>query len=540
MLPPTHYISIMQRPWLLPLVLLAVILAAPLLLRDRAATVTAAADPLVIVTPHNEAIRHEFTRAFRAHYRAATGRDVAIDWRSPGGTSELVRHLVGEYTAAFRRQWEPQGHPWSTAVQSACLDRKLRADSAPPELWAARQAFLNSSVTSGIDLMFGGGQFDCQRLADQGILVPCGLRTRHPEWFAGPDAPFLAAAGGEVWYDPADRYYGACLTTFGLCYNPDRLRTLKLPPPAAWRDLTAPAYAGQLALGDPSKSGSIAKCYEMMLQQVMAETVARRGTATEAAAVAQGWDDGLLLIRCLCANARYFTNSAGKVTADVATGDAAAGICIDSYGRVQQEWNQGGLAGGNVVYVTPAGGTSVSADPIALLRGAPHADTARRFLDFVLSPAGQRLWDYRVGTPGGPERYALRRLPIRRDLYTPADRAQMSDGAEDPFAVAGAFTYHGAWTGPHFNLMRLLIRVMGVDGHPELREAWNAICDAGGPEHVPQAMAAFRALPFPYAEAGAAGQRVAGNAQAVAQAREWSAFFRTQYQKAHDLARAGK
>ncbi|MEI8079779.1 MAG: iron ABC transporter substrate-binding protein, partial [bacterium] len=228
----------MQRPWLLPLVLLAVILAVPLLLRNRAATVNPAADPLVIVTPHNEAIRHEFTRAFRAHYLAATGRDVAIDWRSPGGTSELVRHLVGEYTAAFHRQWEAQGHPWSSAIQSACLDRKLRADSAPSELWAARQAFMNSSVTSGIDLLFGGGQFDCQRLADQGILVPCGLRHRHPEWLAGPNAPFLAVAGGERWYDPADRYYGACLTTFGLCYNPDRLRTLKLPPPAAWRDLT--------------------------------------------------------------------------------------------------------------------------------------------------------------------------------------------------------------------------------------------------------------------------------------------------------------
>ncbi len=278
-----------------------------------------------------------------------------------------------------------------------------------------------------------------------------------------------------------------------------------------------------------------------MLQQVMAETVARRAAATtDAAALAQGWDDGLLLIRCLCANARYFTNSAGKVTADVATGDAAAGICIDSFGRVQQEWNRGGLAGGNLVYVTPAGGTSVSADPIGLLRGAPHADTARRFLDFVLSPEGQRLWDCRVGTPGGPTRYALRRLPIRRDLYTPANRANMSDGAEDPFAVAQAFTYHGAWTGPHFNLMRLLIRVMGVDCHPELRAAWDAIRDAGGPEHVPQAMAAFRALPFTYAEAGPTGQRVAGNAQAVAQAREWSAFFRAHYRQARDLARAGK
>ena len=62
-------------------------------------------------------------------------------------------------------------------------------------------------------------------------------------------------------------------------------------------------------------------------------------------------------------------------------------------------------------YVNAAGGSSVSVDPIGMFRGAPNADVAREFIAFTMSPAGQKLWNWKVGTPGGPERYALRRLP---------------------------------------------------------------------------------------------------------------------------------
>ena len=53
----------------------------------------------------------------------------------------------------------------------------------------------------------------------------------------------------------------------------------------------------------------------------------------------QGWRNGMNLIKIISANARYFTDSASKVTKDTASGNAAAGMCIDFYGRSEAEWS---------------------------------------------------------------------------------------------------------------------------------------------------------------------------------------------------------
>ena len=538
---------LMNRHLLIAVSVLGLILAVPVLLRDRGTPLRAAGDPLVIVTPHNEAIRYEFDRAFRAWYRRQTGRDVVLDWRTPGGTSEISRHLSGEYTAAFRQAWSSAGEPWTPEIQAAVLDRKLRPDSASVAAWKARQAFLQSDTGIGIDLFFGGGQYDCQRLADAGILVSCGLRERLPELFGGPEPLIPQKIGGEIWYDPQDRYYGTCLTAFGICWNPRRLQEVApaASEPSTWRELSDPRFIGQIGLGDPSKSGSVAKAFEMLVQQELARAIAalppqvKPGDPQWRDALGRGWEDAMLLVKCICANARYFTISAGKVPMDVAAGDAVAGMCIDFYGRFQAEW-ENRRAGETVLrYVTPDAGSSVSADPIALLRGAPHRETAVRFLDFVFSSEGQRLWNYRVGVPGGPARYALRRLPIRRDLYSSADREQMADPEAEPFNLASSFTYHPEWTGALFNLLRLQIRVMGIDVHAELREAWAAIQAAGGPAQNPEAMAHLRALPFAYAETGEVAKQVTTNQDAVRLSRVWAAFFREHYRQARQAAERG-
>ena len=58
---------------------------------------TAWADRLVLITPHWEGIRHEFERAFKAHYQSETGRAVALDWMDVGGTSETLRYIESEF-----------------------------------------------------------------------------------------------------------------------------------------------------------------------------------------------------------------------------------------------------------------------------------------------------------------------------------------------------------------------------------------------------------------------------------------------------------
>ena len=84
---------------------LIVIIALPLIFRKSSEKIDLSADQLVIVSPHNEAIRYEFEQAFRAYYEKLTGRKVSIDWRATGGTSEIARYVSSAYEAVFRDYW---------------------------------------------------------------------------------------------------------------------------------------------------------------------------------------------------------------------------------------------------------------------------------------------------------------------------------------------------------------------------------------------------------------------------------------------------
>ncbi|MBN1675589.1 MAG: extracellular solute-binding protein [Kiritimatiellae bacterium] len=479
---------------------LAAVLGVPFALRHEGVEVLPDAVQLVVLSPHNAAIQEEYEHGFREWYRARHGRLVEIDWRNVGGTSEIIRFIDSAFDA--------------------------RSAAGPAGI--------------GVDLLFGGGQYDHDRQAGKGHTVPCGVRERHPDWLGEDVIP--RTASGELLRDAEDRWYGCCLSSFGICYNEDVLKTRGIAvTPRRWADLADPRFFRQIALADPTKSGSITKAFEMLIQEQMAEELRARGKEADAADetdLAAGWARALALIRRIAGNARYFTDSASKVPLDVAQGNAAAGMCIDFYGRFQSETVLRDEGSTRMQYVTPDGGSSISADPISLLRGAPHAALAREFIDFALSLDGQKLWNYRVGEPGGPVRYALRRLPVRKDMYTPAHREHMSDSQVYPYEQARAFTYRPQWTARLFGLTRALIRAMCMDPHDELVQAWRAILKAGGPDACPAAMRAFTALPpdAAYAATGETTSRMRDTLGQVRLVRDWVLFFRAHYRQAGEIA----
>jgi len=69
------------------LLVLAIVVGIPFALKPKQNLLAKADDTLVIISPHNEAIRFEFTRAFTGFYQKQTGRTVRIEWRLVGGTS---------------------------------------------------------------------------------------------------------------------------------------------------------------------------------------------------------------------------------------------------------------------------------------------------------------------------------------------------------------------------------------------------------------------------------------------------------------------
>lgn len=386
---------------------LVVTITLPFLLRPKQPVPARADDTVVIITPHNEAIRTEFGRGFQAWYRARTNHTVSVDWRVVGGTSDITRFLESEYIAAFHNYWAGQQHrEWTSAVQAGFTDAHLSAD-APAAVREARTAFLASMVGCGIDLFFGGGSYDFERQAQAGRIVPSRVRQTRPEWFN--DAVIPQRFTGEQYWDDAGCWVGDVVSNYGILTNTDELQRLGLPAPHEWSDLADPRYVGELALADPTKSSSMAKAFENMIQQrIQQRLVALQrgaGSATtaqrEEQAVREGWIAGLQLIQILAANARYFTDSSQKPPIDVAQGECAAGICIDFYGRSQAE-AVGRRGAARLEFVTARGGTVNSVDPIAVLRGAPHREVAELFFGIHAHAGGPEVVEFPAGHSGWP------------------------------------------------------------------------------------------------------------------------------------------
>jgi iron(III) transport system substrate-binding protein len=546
---------------------LIAIIGLPFALRPKRVAAQKADDTVVIITPHNEAIRHEYARGFAEWYRARTGRTVAIDWRVVGGTSDIARFLEGEYTGAFENYWTNKlGRPWSAEIQAGFQNGKLPAN-APAIVKEARAAFLASEVSCGIDVFFGGGTYDLDRQALAGRLVDSGLLREHPEWFSDDVIP--QRFRGEDYWRIDGLWFGTVLSSYGIIFSRDSFKRLGIErEPAQWSDLMDPRLLGEVGLADPTKSGSVAKAFENIIQQQMQR---RLKTVDEPQAVRDGWNDGMKIIQLIGANARYFTDTSQKPPIDVAAGNCAAGLCIDFYGRQQQEavrrrgsgmgvppmelkrgmgilpvntadhGRDAHATSDRIGYVSPAGGSVASVDPIALMRGAPNRRVATAFIEYSISMEGQKLWNLKPGTAGGPERFALRRMPVRRDFYEHAEwRPLRSDPDDSPFDSREPLVYREAWTRAIFREMAFVIRVMCQDTHTELVSAWRAIIAAPEPAKA-RALAALQDLSaVDYARTSQEIRARLGSKDKVDEvrlARELGEHFRAIYARAEAIAR---
>ena len=403
---------------------------------------------LVVITPHNEAIRFEFGLAFSRWHQQHYGKPVKVDWRALGGTTEIMRCLEGSFIAAYRAYWQRSGKVWPSAATQRLMDSRYTSDgSSVDTLYQTFRATDDPAIISAnIDVFFGGGEYDHRTAFNRGLTVQPWPEDQPPPGMFEQDGIEMIPKqlSGETWRTPT--LFGVAVSTFGICYNKDRLRELGMDLPTRWDDLANPKLMGQVGVADLTKSGSIAKAYEMIIQQKVRQSILAAGFTNHdisrfealfdqghgkpwdvpkdvpgqyQQAVETGWRLGLQLIGRIGANARYFTDSATKVPIDVSKGDAAMGLAIDFYERYQAEYSRASDGTERMVFVTPDSGSSVSGDPASVLRGAPHKELAIRFMRFLLGDAGQKLWNYRPGESGGPIKYALCRLPIRRSFYPP-------------------------------------------------------------------------------------------------------------------------
>ncbi len=384
--------------------LAAVLAAAALAGCGGPSTPAADVDHLVVYSPHSDEIEQEFNTAFAAWYKAETGRDVDVSVPDAGGTSQILKRIQDKFLAG-------------------------RHD---------------------VDVVFGGGPI-FERMKQLGFLAPYEL----------PD-PLLAqlpkTVAGQPLYDEDYAWYGAAISSFGLIINTKVLSDRGLPMPTAWEAMGDPRYMDLVGGGDPTKSGSVRKAYEIILQ-------------------AYGYDVGMALLARMGGCAREFYAGGSDIPRNTARGLIAMGPCIDFY-AARQKVSEGGE---HVAFVAPEGMTVVNCDPIGILAKAPNRAVAEKYVAFVMSPASQRLWMLPPGSEGGPKEHALQRLAVLPHLYTEAEAAGATPSM-NPFELPPSDFFDTEKEVARIAVMPAYLHVALVENHGPLKEAFKAVVEAGAPE----------------------------------------------------------
>lgn len=365
--------------------------------------VPCAEPPLIIITPHTEAIRTEFARGFAAWHQAKFGAPARIEWRDVGGTSDALKFVQSEFS------------------------RKTNG--------------------IGIDCFFGGGLEPFLVLSDKKLAQryqpPAEIMEKIPQNLNGIEI-----------YDRDYTWFGAVLSSFGILQNTRLQRLVQLPPATRWEDLTKPELLGWVGAGDPRNSGTMNVMFESFLQ-------------------AYGWERGWQVLAQIGGNVRKFDRVSSSTAKDVTLGETAYGFAINFYG-----FSQVGAAGkSNVTFVLPQDFAAINPDGLCILKGAPSLTTAQRFVEFVLSEEGQKIWFLQRGQAGGPQTFSIDRMSIRPDFY---QRYRDASNIEfSPFELKQNFIYDSKLGRDRREIVAALVGALLVDTHTELQTAWRAVIKRG-------------------------------------------------------------
>ena len=358
-----------------------------------------------------------------------------------------------------------------------------------------------------VDIFFGGGTDNYLRLSNNGWLNAYKL----PE---AQLAQMTQSFQGIPLYDAEHQWYGAALSSFGIMHNEELREMLSLPKVKTWRDLGDVALLGKIGAADPRESGSAHMVYEIILQTL-------------------GWEEGFALLTKLGGNVRGFSAGANAIPTDVVAGQVIYGLAIDFYA-----YGQIAVVGADKIqYVVPADGAVVTADPIAILKGAPNLSVAQKFLEFVLSEDAQKLWMLRDTDSEGPKwKGGLNRASVLPALY---DKLGERCIVPNPFAMEGTpFQYNSDKGGTRWNIVNDLFGVLIIDSHKDLVNAWKAIRKCKDPAKRDAAIAVLTKMPITEEEAmKLARSDWKDPTIRNEKIKEWGQFAKKKFKEARDLAK---
>lgn len=315
-----------------------------------------------------------------------------------------------------------------------------------------RSSFAKTPSGIGIDLFFGGGTEPYLLLAKEGFIEryvpPAEILNKIPESYAGMRL-----------YDKIEGWYGASISSFGIIYNNVVSEEMGLPIPLTWADLGDPKLYGWVGSGDPAASGTVHMMFEIMTQS-------------------RPWNEAWKLVTQIGGNTRAFLEQSSNVSNEVAVGEVSVGISVDFYANAQVA--EAGKE--KVGFVLPKGMTIMNPDGIAILKGAPNADLAKLFVQYILSEEGQRILMLPVGDPDGPKKFNLTKVPMLPELFKKyASRTTLT---YNPYVQKQWLKYDFDLSSKRWGVMNDLWRSMIMDNHDLLVEAWGLIIKLNYPKSL--------------------------------------------------------
>jgi iron(III) transport system substrate-binding protein len=185
-------------------------------------------------------------------------------------------------------------------------------------------------------------------------------------------SPVIKQAGIDTRFMDPDGYWtGWYLGALCLLYNEKRYNEEAKPkgikPPTTWDDLLNPVYKGQVIASNPATTGG---AYLMMAAQIF-----RLGSEKA----------GFEYIRKLHPNVAQYTKGANGSIPLVSQGEAIVGFAW-GHDTLKQKV-QGNLP---IVVVFPKD-TGFEIGAASIIKGAPHLEAAKKFVDFLLSPTAGKI-----------------------------------------------------------------------------------------------------------------------------------------------------
>ena len=200
------------------------------------------------------------------------------------------------------------------------------------------------------DVFFGGTTDPYNMLAAEGLL------ERY-------DAANAAHITKSVYKHKDNLWYGIYTGILGFMYNIDELQRRGLEAPKDFPDLLKEEYKGLIWLSNYNTAGTAKLVINTVIQKY-------------------GHDQGIQYLVDLDKNIEVYTKSGSGPSKNVGTGECVIGIGFLHDGIYQIVDN--GYA--NIGLVIPSSGTTCEIGATAIFKGAKHANAAKLWIEYALSP----------------------------------------------------------------------------------------------------------------------------------------------------------